>query len=170
MSCPASDLNAAVVNYGRDSSPASAGSENTACTGNDKALFTVLLVDDEPSVLRATGLALEMRGFHVLTAANGREALDVFDEHGAGVDIIVIDMNMPHMSGVACVERIRQADAGVPAVLVSGEVTPEVVREASAVGILRCMDKPFRFGELVDTLSKALDGNAPRSAAPNSSP
>lgn len=106
----------------------------------------VLVVDDEVALRDFVRRNLEIRGFQVLTAANGLEALALFNAHP--VDLAILDLMMPHMSGLETIQRIRQ-DSLVPIVVLSalGEESDKV--KALNLGADDYLTKPFGVGELL---------------------
>lgn len=107
---------------------------------------TVLVVDDEVALRDFVRRNLEIRGFHVLTAANGLEALALFNSHQ--VDLAILDLMMPHMSGLETIQRIRQQSL-IPIVVLSalGEEGDKV--KALNLGADDYLTKPFGVGELL---------------------
>jgi CheY-like chemotaxis protein len=81
--------------------------------------FTVLCVDDEPSVLRPLEIMLQRRGFTVLAAANGSTALDIF-RRSSKIDAVVLDYMMPGLSGGEVARMLRQENQTVPIILHTG--------------------------------------------------
>jgi PAS domain S-box-containing protein len=90
--------------------------ETATVHGNE----TVLLVDDDQTVLNITQELLESYGYTVLTAVDGVEALEVFAEHRDEIRMVISDMIMPRMNGRAAIERIRQQKQDLPIILMSG--------------------------------------------------
>lgn len=107
---------------------------------------TVLVVDDELSLRDFVRRNLEIREFHVLTAANGLEALALFNSYS--VDLVILDLMMPHMSGLETIQRIRQ-ESLVPVVVLSalGEESDKI--KALNLGADDYLTKPFGVGELL---------------------
>lgn len=81
--------------------------------------FTVLCVDDEPSVLRPLEIMLQRRGFTVLAASNGSTAIDIFRRSNK-IDAVVLDYMMPDLSGGEVARRLRQESPTVPIILHTG--------------------------------------------------
>jgi two-component system cell cycle sensor histidine kinase/response regulator CckA len=99
-------------------------------TGRDASRVvsgTVLIVDDEPAVLKLAGAVALQVGFSVLTARDGIEAVEVFREHKDRVACVVCDLTMPRMDGWATLTALRRLASGVPAVLVSGYEEASVI-------------------------------------------
>jgi CheY-like chemotaxis protein len=81
---------------------------------------TILLVEDDVAVRGVLVHGLEQEGYRVLSAANGREALDLFSTHRAEIELIVTDLIMPEMGGIALGEHLREIGATLPMVYISG--------------------------------------------------
>jgi two-component system KDP operon response regulator KdpE len=106
----------------------------------------VLVVDDELSLREFVRRNLEVRGFNVLTAANGLEALAEF--HTSVVDLVILDIMMPRMDGLETIRRIRQ-NSIVPVIILSalGEEADKI--QALNLGADDYLTKPFGVGELL---------------------
>src|SRR5215469_1466807 len=76
-------------------------------------------VDDSPSVLEEQQMLLEEKGYRVLTATNGVDAVDAFRSHS--VDLVLIDYHMPGINGAVAAARMRDSNLDVPIVLLSGD-------------------------------------------------
>jgi EAL domain-containing protein (putative c-di-GMP-specific phosphodiesterase class I) len=112
-----------------------------------------LLVDDDPSLLRLFCRLLEEAGFEVVTAANGKEAIQKIETNG--FDVILSDILMQDIGGIELLRAVRQHDRDVPVLLMTGgpELTSAV--EAVEYGALRYMEKPFKPNELVSAVREA---------------
>ena len=116
---------------------------------------TVLVVDDEAMVLRASKRALERLGCTVATAEGGAAALDIYRRRGDEIDLVIIDLSMPGMSGAECFAALRGLDPGVRALVCTGHATSEadVMMANGALGI---MMKPFTVRSLSAAVRSAL--------------
>lgn len=117
------------------------------------ARYTVLVVDDEASLRDFVRRNLEVRGFDVLTAANGLEALALFQANQ--VDLLIADLMMPHMDGLEMIRRIR-LDSLVPIIVLSalGEESDKI--RALNQGADDYLAKPFGVGELLARVEAVL--------------
>lgn len=127
--------------------------EQAPQTGNE----TVLLVEDEESVRGLLAYMLQMRGYHVLQAASGDEALPVFEAHVAEIDLVLTDVVMPGMSGVELVARLRQMRAEIPIVFMSGYSGDVLTRTGPLPDGMSFLPKPLRPDVLAAKLREALD-------------
>ena len=110
----------------------------------------VLCVDDTPSILEGRKMLLEETGYRVLTATNGRQAMEAFVANS--VDLVVLDYHMPEMDGGIVAARMKESNVDVPVMLLSGdECLPEEVL-ATADCFLSKSEPIARFLEQVDYL------------------
>ncbi len=81
---------------------------------------TILCVDDNDQSLSIRKVMLETRGYRVVTALNGRQALEIFQ--GGGIDLVLTDLIMPELDGTSLVECVKQLSPETPVILFSGRV------------------------------------------------
>jgi PAS domain S-box-containing protein len=115
---------------------------------------TVLVVDDEPAILEITRETLESFGYRVITAASGPEALQAWDVCGGAIDLALVDLMMPKMSGVETIRALRVKNYELKIVAVSGLSDDEARR--SLGGIATLLPKPFTFNQLLNKLHGML--------------
>ncbi len=115
--------------------------------------IAVLVVDDEKPIRDFVQRNLDIRGYQVYTAANGLEALAVFKTHP--VDLVILDIMMPHMDGLETIRRIRQTST-VPIIVLSalGEENDKI--QALNLGADDYLTKPFGVGELLARVRAVL--------------
>ena len=111
----------------------------------------VLVVDDDPSIRDVVGDFLELLGWSVQTAANGKEALDQVS--AGGLDLVLLDYMMPVMNGKIFGLEVRKEPrhARLPIVLMSA--APEADEVCEAIGARACLRKPFDIDELAEIVS-----------------
>ncbi|HEY2522758.1 MAG TPA: response regulator [Streptosporangiaceae bacterium] len=123
----------------------------------------VLVVDDEPQILRALRINLRVRQYEVLTAATGAEALDVAGRHPP--DLVILDLGLPDLSGLEVIEGLR-GWTRVPIVVLSGRADSADKVEALDAGADDYVTKPFSMDELLARMRAALR----RSGTPDDEP
>ena len=121
---------------------------------------TILLADDEPSVLRTTRKMLERQGFHVVTATDGQEVLDRFEALGGTVDLVILDMTMPTLSGEETLRALQQIAPEVPIILSSGYNEQDAVRGILGHRPSGFIQKPYGVDDLIGVLRKNLPKTA----------
>ena len=111
---------------------------------------TVLVVDDSSTVRQQVSLALKQAGFQTLEAADGREAIETLDTNRE-IDMVVCDVNMPHVNGLEMVERVKAKPEHVklPILMLTTEGQPSLIRRAREAGAVGWIVKPFDANQLV---------------------
>ena len=116
---------------------------------------TVLLVEDDRAVRLVVARALTGHGLTVLTAADAASGLEIIDHDCDRIDLLISDVVMPGMDGVAFVESARRKIGGLPVILMSGYAEPPQRRALDGTGT-RFIAKPFAIADLVGTVRLAL--------------
>ena len=118
----------------------------------------ILLVEDEARVRRAAGEILRAVGYRVHEAENGREALRLWAETGAAVDLLITDMMMPGgMTGLELKDHLRAANPGLPVILSSG-YSAEIVQDGLPTDAgVTCLPKPYELQSLLAAVRASLD-------------
>jgi DNA-binding NtrC family response regulator len=119
---------------------------------------TVLLVDDEDCVLRVVSRLMQRSGFTVLTATNGRTAVDLFRAAKDEIHAVVVDMTMPGMDGETVCREILGIKPGVAIIFASGFAGAEVAARFAPGEIAGFIQKPYSHELLVKMIRDALDG------------
>jgi len=102
---------------------------------------SIMIVDDEPDILIVLGEFLSKEGFRVLTAKDGRQAIDKVKENG--IDLILLDMAMPDMNGIETLREIKKIKPDVSVIMITAYRDAEKVVEAFRLGAYDCIFKPF---------------------------
>jgi len=100
---------------------------------------TVLVVDDEESIRELIRKKLTQQGRHVLVAARGQEAIEVFRRHRP--DITILDLHMPEMNGIEVLRQIRAVDPQATVMVFTGADTEASAREAKDLGVTEFLQK-----------------------------
>ena len=132
---------------------------------NSAGSGTVLLIDDEEMVRRMGRSALERFGYRVMEAENGRAAIDLFDECGDDVDIVILDLTMPVMSGAETLAALRRMRPDLPIVLSSGFSQTEVTVRFGRNELAGFLQKPYTAAQLTETVQAAIRASQPHAAA-----
>jgi CheY-like chemotaxis protein len=132
---------------------------------NAQALTRVLVVDDDPVVCKSFDRVLSGKGYAVVTAGNGEEALRKIAAEA--YDAVFTDIKMPGMDGIAVAEQIRAQRPWLPVVIVSGYATDENEARAKAAGVRAVLHKPLSPEMIEQCAQDALGGiQAAASVAP----
>ena len=118
---------------------------------------TVLVVDDEPAIVRTAAETLGHYGYRVFTAFSGEEALDTMAARGRDVDLVVLDLGMPGMGGLKCLERIMARDPRTRVLVASGYSTRNQAEQTRSRGASGFLPKPYRLPDLLGRVREILD-------------
>jgi two-component system response regulator AtoC len=113
----------------------------------------ILVVDDEPNLLRVVAAMLQREHYEVHTAASGAEAIAVLAEHH--IDVVITDLKMPGVDGMAVLAHARAEHAGVPVILITAHGTVDTAASALKSGAFDYVTKPFDRDELLAVVAKA---------------
>ena len=125
----------------------------------------VLVVDDEPAILIVLASVLQRHGFMTLTAADGNEALALFDQHAERIALAITDVMMPKFDGVRLAAEIRRRRPNLPIVAMSGMISPtaddDSRQQLRTLGVITILDKPYGEAELLRSIEAALRQREP---------
>jgi len=116
----------------------------------------ILVVDDEPAIREATREILESNQYRVLTAGNGREALDLFMPERENVRLVLTDVMMPVMNGPALVRALRDFAPKLKVIAASGLDNEARRSELAALGVAEILMKPFKPTQLLELVRRQL--------------
>jgi PAS domain S-box-containing protein len=124
---------------------------------------TVLIVDDEEQVLRVCARLVGRLGYRVLTAGTGAEAIACYEAEADAIDLVILDMIMPDMSGSAVFDRLKEIDPDASVLLCTGYSIDAKASELLARGCRGHIQKPYTPGELAVKVQAAIRrrGDAP---------
>ena len=113
----------------------------------------VLVVDDDPAIRAVVQDILDMEGCEVVSAANGREAVDHIQRTPPGV--VLLDMNMPVLDGWGVARELKERGIEVPIVVMTAAVSAQ--RSRDEIGAIACLAKPFDLDDLLDAVTRFVD-------------
>ncbi len=116
---------------------------------------SLLVIDDEPAILHAFRRAFDRADVTLLTAASGAEGLEEFSR--SDPDVVVLDVNLPDFPGLEVFRRIREKDARVPVIFITGHGTTETAIEAMKLGAFDYLLKPLELASLEELVGRALE-------------
>jgi two-component system cell cycle sensor histidine kinase/response regulator CckA len=119
---------------------------------------TVLLVEDEPAVLSLAARVLRGRGYEVLQARDGSEALQVQEDHAGPIDVLITDVVMPKLGGPELVEQLHKARPHTRIIYMSGYTDNKTVRDMMADSGVNFLQKPFSPAALAELTRQVLGG------------
>lgn len=121
----------------------------------------ILVVDDEPSVLLLCKQLLQHLGYDVLTATDGRVAVDVFRQHGDSIDCVILDLMMPDMDGAEAHHALTALRPDVKILLTSGYNEEDIAQRFDGKRLAGIMQKPYQLAALAKKLREILETARP---------
>lgn len=120
----------------------------------------IFIVDDNEAVQSVTQALLEAYGFTVMSTNDSRESITLFRSHHHEIDLVLLDLTMPHMDGAAVFSAMRQINPKACVVLCSGYSEQGVMANFTGKGLAGYLQKPFTAEKLLSTITQALENKA----------
>lgn len=126
----------------------------------------VLIVDDEPHMLRVTELSIKKGGYHIVVGRNGRQALELAGREQP--NLIVMDVSMPEMDGLTALQQLKAnpATAAIPVIMLTVRGQAMTRHQAAASGAALYLTKPFSPSQLLLEVRRLLEPPAAPGGAP----
>ena len=121
----------------------------------------LLIIDDEPEILKQVSGLMQDEGYSTATANGGEEGVKAFT--AGGVSLVLLDVYMPGMDGLAVLEKLKEIDSGVPVIMVSGQGSIDVAVKATKLGAIDFVEKPFQPERLLVSVANTLELHSVRS-------
>ena len=121
---------------------------------NDE-IYKILIVDDDPSIIRTMTDALEQHGYEVMSAPDGNQGLACIEFFKP--QLVILDLMMPKRSGLLVLEGMREMDQYIPAIMVTGNDGTRHRHYAEILGVDAYLTKPIRVELLLRTVKRVLE-------------
>ncbi|MFZ9662084.1 MAG: sigma-54-dependent transcriptional regulator [Chitinophagaceae bacterium] len=118
-------------------------------------MSSILIIDDERSIRKTLGEILTYEGYRIVEASDGEEGLRKFRE--SSIDVVLCDIKMPRMDGMELLEKVREINADIPVIMISGHGTIETAVEAVKKGAFDYISKPPDLNRLLITIRNAME-------------
>jgi two-component system nitrogen regulation response regulator NtrX len=116
---------------------------------------TILIIDDEASIRESLSGILADEGFRSLSAEDGQQGLSLLEEEQ--VDLVLLDIWMPGLDGLEVLKRIKESQADLPVIMISGHGTIETAVQATKTGAYDFIEKPPSYDKIILSINNALD-------------
>jgi two-component system nitrogen regulation response regulator NtrX len=116
---------------------------------------SILIVDDEPSILQSLSGLLADEGFEVITASNGYEALKLIDTESP--DLVLLDIWMPGIDGIETLKEIKKDNPFIQVIIITGHGTIETAVRATKLGAYDLIEKPLSIDKIIVSINNALN-------------
>jgi DNA-binding NtrC family response regulator len=120
---------------------------------------TILLVDDDDHVRGLGARILKRAGYDILTAVNGKEALQVYKRAQEKIALVILDLIMPEMGGKECLGELLKIDPEAKVIISTGASADDELKEAVKPYAKSLVNKPYEISQLLHAVQAALDEN-----------
>jgi CheY-like chemotaxis protein len=117
----------------------------------------ILWADDEIDLLKPHILFLQTKGYEVLTASNGHDAVEIYSDQGGDIDVVFLDESMPGLTGLEALPKIKNINAAVPVVMITKNEAEHVMEDAIGSQISDYLIKPVNPHQILLTLKRIID-------------
>ena len=118
---------------------------------------TILLIDDEETVIKISEMMLKRLGYSVLKAHSGYEGLKLFKENKSIIDLIISDFEMPKMNGKEVMDKLREIEPQIKIMLSSGALTDADEKTVMNIGFNGFLKKPYNINTLCEKMAEILN-------------
>ena len=118
----------------------------------------ILVVDDSPTVVKFVSFSLKNKGFDIVTACDGMDAIEKISNMSERIDLVITDLNMPNLDGYGLIDTLRSNEmyADTPVIILTSEEDEEDKEMGARVGANSYLVKPFNPAMLLEEVSKYL--------------
>lgn len=120
---------------------------------------TVLVVEDEKDLVRLLKRLLPQAGYHVLAAMDGKEAIDLYRNHHAEIDAVLLDLGLPKVTGIDVIPKLKEQNPAVRIIIATGYLEPELKAELFRSGVMDCVHKPYSINDLIGKLEATIESS-----------
>jgi CheY-like chemotaxis protein len=118
---------------------------------------TILVVEDEGRMRRLLEKVLSRCGYQVLAAADGEQAIEVYRSHKPRIDVVLLDVGLPKISGWRVLLKMKEENPDVRVVIASGYLEPKMKAEMSCAGVQHFVNKPYILNDVVETIQSLIE-------------
>ena len=120
---------------------------------------TVLVVEDEEQMVRLLKKLLPRAGYRVLAAKDGKEAIELYQQHQAEIDVVLLDLGLPKVTGLDVIPRLKEQNPDVRIIIATGYLQPELKAEILRAGVMDCIHKPYLVSEVIEKLGSVIESS-----------
>ena len=119
---------------------------------------TILVVEDEPAMVRLLKDGLAQAGYHILTALDGQEAIDLYEHHRDQIDLVLMDLGLPKVAGSEVIRIMKEQNPSIKIIVTTGYLEPELKAGLFHLGIRDYIHKPYSIADVLETVESGLTG------------
>jgi len=131
--------------------------EKTSSETTAQGRHTILVVEDEPLMLRLLENFFSQHGYHVLVAADGEQAIEVYRCYKQRIEAVLLDIRVPKITGEEVLRRIKEENAAVKVVIASGYLEADTKNQTAFAGVKHFVNKPYVLDELLEVFQNVIE-------------
>ena len=131
--------------------------EKTSSATPPQGCHTILIVEDEPLMLRLLENFFSQHGYHVLVAADGEEAIQIYRRYKLRIEAVLLDIRVPKITGEEVFRRTKEENAAVRVVLASGYLGADIKNQTAFAGVKHFVNKPYVLDELLEVFQNVIE-------------
>jgi DNA-binding response OmpR family regulator len=131
--------------------------EKTSAGTTAQGQHTILIVEDEHLMLRLLENFFSQHGYHVLVAADGEQAIEVYRCYKRRIEAVLLDVRVPKITGEEVFRRMKKENAAVKVVIASGFLEANIKDQVAFAGVKRFVNKPYVLDELLEVFQNVIE-------------
>jgi two-component system, cell cycle sensor histidine kinase and response regulator CckA len=133
--------------------------EKTSAGTTVQGQHTILIVEDEPLMLRLLESFFSQHGYHVLVAADGEQAIELYRCYKRRIEAVLLDVRVPKITGEEVFRRMKKENAAVKVVIASGFLEANIKDQIAFAGVKRFVNKPYVLDELLEVFQNVIEND-----------
>jgi DNA-binding response OmpR family regulator len=133
--------------------------EKTSAGTTAQGQHTILIVEDEHLMLRLLENFFSQHGYHVLVAADGEQAIEVYRCYKRRIEAVLLDVRVPKITGEEVFRRMKKENAAVKVVIASGFLDANLKTQIAFAGVKRFVNKPYVLDELLEVFQNVIEND-----------
>jgi len=120
---------------------------------------TVLVVEDDDAMVYLLKKLLPQAGYQILAATDGAEAIDLYLKHQEEIDVVLLDLGLPKVTGLDVIHKLKEHNPNVKIVVATGYLEPELKSEIFRAGVKDCLSKPYLIHDVLERLGSLIQNS-----------
>jgi PAS domain S-box-containing protein len=120
---------------------------------------TVLVVEDEVALVQLLKKLLSQAGYRVLAAMDGEEAIDLYQNHKTEIDVVLLDLGLPKITGFEVIPRLKEQNPGVNVIITTGYLEADLKAKLFRTGVKDCIHKPYLVDDVIQRIGTLLENS-----------
>ena len=133
--------------------------ENSSSEKPGQDSHTILIAEDESLMLRLLEKFFLQHGYHILSASDGEQALEIYRSYKPRISAVLLDIRLPKTTGEEVFRRLKEENAAVKVVIASGYLAADVKNDLAFAGVKRFVNKPYVLDDLLKVFQEVIEND-----------